>query len=177
MTHGHIGANLRCFVTLCTRNSFVSAMRASKYAYPLFPFPTLRLISRLYCFDGIPDIDTIPRTHPKFKTLYLIHYQDANEKRREFILDDKHALYHGFKRRNTFPRKFMGDVVGLSSITNDLVVIVYANEDTIPCFAVGQGWVHVVYDGHLPTQEEHWTGFGRRVYDRMWKAHAKHAQI
>ncbi|KAI6032488.1 hypothetical protein EDC04DRAFT_2898076 [Pisolithus marmoratus] len=168
------------FRAFTVSNAGIQAILACAYVWGLV---TIDLVFSGSSFDRIPDIDTIPRTHPEFKTLYLTHHQDANEKRREFILDDKHALYHGFKRRNTlFPRKFTGDVVGLSSITNDLVVIVYANEDTRSCFAVGlgyylgQGWVHVVYDGHLPTQEEHWTGFGRRVYNRIWKARAKHAQ-
>ncbi|KAI5993783.1 heterokaryon incompatibility protein-domain-containing protein [Pisolithus orientalis] len=121
------------------------------------------------------------KTYPEFKTLYLTHHQDANETRREFTLDDKHASYHGFTRRGTYPRKFTGDTVALSSLTGELIVIVYANDNPRSCFAVGlgyylgQGWVHVVSDEHPETREDDWTGFGRRACARMWDARVEHA--
>ncbi|KAI6135431.1 hypothetical protein EV401DRAFT_534262 [Pisolithus croceorrhizus] len=121
-------------------------------------------------------------TYPDFKTLHLIHHQGTNVTRREFQLDDMHASYHGFTRCGTYPRGFRGDAVTLSSLSDDLIVIVYANNDVRSRFAVGlgyylgQGWVHVCYDESSPAQEEDWTDFVSRAYDRMWKARAKHAQ-
>ncbi|KAI6142965.1 heterokaryon incompatibility protein-domain-containing protein [Pisolithus tinctorius] len=76
------------------------------------------------------------------------------------------------------PRKFPGNTVTLPSLTDDLLVIVYANDDVKSRFAVGlgyylrQGWVHVVYDD----QEADWAAFAKNAHDRMWKARAKHAQ-
>ncbi|KAI6001727.1 hypothetical protein EDC04DRAFT_3147143, partial [Pisolithus marmoratus] len=143
---------------------------------------TVDLVSSGSSFDRIPRVDSTSTTCPEFKTIYLTHHQDVNEKRREFTLDDKHASFHGFTRCGTYPHKFRGNAVTLLSLTDGLIVIVYANNDARSRFAVGlgyyldQGWVHVVYDRHFPTADEDWTGFGRRAYDRMWKARAKHAQ-
>ncbi|KAI6142970.1 heterokaryon incompatibility protein-domain-containing protein, partial [Pisolithus tinctorius] len=98
-------------------------------------------------FDRTSRTTNIPTAYPEFKTLYLTHSQDANETHREFTLDDKHASYHGFTRRGTFPRKFPGRYY-------DLIVIVYANDDVKSRFCsclgyyLGQGWVHV--HAHLP---------------------------
>ncbi|KAI6137298.1 hypothetical protein F5141DRAFT_78627 [Pisolithus sp. B1] len=98
-------------------------------------------------------------------------------------LTTMHASYHGFTRCGTYPRKFTGDAVTLSSLTNDLVVVVYANRDAGSYFAVGlgyylgQGWVHIVYDEHLPkSRDVDWRNFGKRAYDRMWCARAEHAR-
>ncbi|KAI5982592.1 hypothetical protein EDD15DRAFT_2202776 [Pisolithus albus] len=44
----------------------------------------------------ISHIDTTPETYPEFKTFYLAHHQDVNEKCRNFILDDERASYYGF---------------------------------------------------------------------------------
>ncbi|KAI5984907.1 heterokaryon incompatibility protein-domain-containing protein [Pisolithus orientalis] len=122
-------------------------------------------------------------TYPEFKTLYLTYHQDANETHREFALDDEYASYHGFARCGTYPREFTGDTVTLSSLTDDLIVIVYANDDARSRFAVGlgyylgQGWVHVVYDGCSPTQDwTPWSKFASGAYRRMWGARAEHAR-
>ncbi|KAI6020584.1 heterokaryon incompatibility protein-domain-containing protein [Pisolithus marmoratus] len=143
---------------------------------------TVDLVSSGTSFDRIPYSHTTLKAYPEFKTLHLTHHQDVNEKRRRFTLDDKHASYYGFSRCGAHPHEFRGNAVTLSSLTDGLVVIVYANDDARSRFAVGlgyyrgQGWVHVICDGHSPTQEEDWTEFGSRAYDRMWKARAKHAQ-
>ncbi|KAI6038691.1 hypothetical protein EDC04DRAFT_2692135, partial [Pisolithus marmoratus] len=75
-----------------------------------------------------------------------------------------------------------GSAVTLFSLTDGLIVIVYAYNNARSRFAVGlgyyrgQGWVHVVCDERFPAQEADWTTFGRRAYDRMWEVRAKHAQ-
>ncbi|KAI5995882.1 heterokaryon incompatibility protein-domain-containing protein [Pisolithus albus] len=126
--------------------------------------------------------DAVIKTFPVFKTLHLDHHQDVNSNRREFTLDDKHASYHNFTRRATHPPKFTGDTVALSSLIEDLVVVVYANNDTGSCFAVGlgyylsSGWVHVICDEPFPTQEAGWADFAESTHRRMWIAQAEHAQ-
>ncbi|KAI6004550.1 hypothetical protein EDC04DRAFT_2611639 [Pisolithus marmoratus] len=92
--------------------------------------------------------------------LYLTHHQGVNEKHCKFILDDKHASYHGFTHCSTYPHEFKGSAVTLSSLTDDLIVIVYTNNNARSHFAVGllyylgQGWAHIDCDGHFPTQDE-----------------------
>ncbi|KAI6148138.1 heterokaryon incompatibility protein-domain-containing protein [Pisolithus tinctorius] len=143
---------------------------------------TIDLISPGTSFDRTFGTTNILRTYPEFRTLYLSHHQ--NEMRCEFLLDDKNASYCGFTRCGTFPREFTGDTVALSSVTNDLIVIVYANNDTRSHFAVGigyylgQGWVHVINDERLASEEEDWKSpdFTSRIYDRMWNARAEHAR-
>ncbi|KAI6137294.1 heterokaryon incompatibility protein-domain-containing protein [Pisolithus sp. B1] len=136
-------------------------------------------------YRGPINFDNIRKTlkvYPEFKTLHLTHNQDVNEKRRKFTLDDKHASYHGFAYHGTYPHQSARDAVTLSSLTDGLVVIVYSDKDARSYFAVGlgyyfgQGWVHIVSDEHIPTQEVDWAGFGRRAYGQMWRARAEHAQ-
>ncbi|KAI6159008.1 heterokaryon incompatibility protein-domain-containing protein [Pisolithus thermaeus] len=141
-------------------------------------------------YDRIPDVETTPRSlYPELRTLYLDHHQDVNEKRREFTLDDKNVLYHGFARHRSYPREFTGNSVTLSSLADDLIVVVYANDNARSCFAVGlgyylgQGWVHVVNDQRFPVQEADWAEFVVNTHNRMWNARAddhyfiKHAHL
>ncbi|KAI6000079.1 hypothetical protein EDD15DRAFT_1888279 [Pisolithus albus] len=142
---------------------------------------SIDLVSSGSVFDRIPDITTVPKRFPEFRTTFLTHHQDVNEKSRKFRLDDKHASHYGFRRCAAYPRELMGDAVTLSSLTGDLTVVVYANGDAGSRFAVGLGyhygqeWVHVDYDLGSPT-EEIWMDFGERAYHRMWEARAKHAR-
>ncbi|KAI6158981.1 heterokaryon incompatibility protein-domain-containing protein [Pisolithus thermaeus] len=142
---------------------------------------TIDLVSSGRSFARTSIDSLLPATYAEVKTLYLIHHQDTNETRHEFPFDDKYVSSHGFTRRGTYPREFTGNTITLSSLAEDLIVIVYANHDARSCFAIGLGyylgqeWVHVDYDGHFPTQED-WTDFGGRAYDRMWKARARHAR-
>ncbi|KAI5986976.1 heterokaryon incompatibility protein-domain-containing protein [Pisolithus orientalis] len=123
-------------------------------------------------------------TYPEFKTLCLTYHRDANETHREFALDDKYASYHGFTRCGTYPCEFTGDTVALSSLADDLIIIVYANDHNGSRFAVGlgyhlgQGWVHAVYDGCSPTQKDRipWSNFAHGTFWRMWNARAEHVQ-
>ncbi|KAI6019109.1 hypothetical protein EDC04DRAFT_438853 [Pisolithus marmoratus] len=147
---------------------------------PVFPLPDsashFRAILACTSFGGLATVDLVS-SGSSFDRI-----PDVNEKRREFTLDDKHVSHHGFTRCGTYPREFRENAVSLSSLTGDLIVIVYANNDARSSFAVGlgyhrgQGWVHVVYNERFPAHEADWTNFGRRAYDRMWKARAKHAQ-
>ncbi|KAI6005391.1 heterokaryon incompatibility protein-domain-containing protein [Pisolithus marmoratus] len=142
---------------------------------------TIDLVSSASSFDRIFCTTDVPKTYPEFKTLYLTH-QGANEGLREFTLDDNTASYHGFTRCGTFPREFTGNTVSLSSLTNDLILVVYADDDVRSFFAVGlgyclgQGWVHITCDENSAAQREDWKDFSRRVYNRMWNARAEHAR-
>ncbi|KAI5987986.1 heterokaryon incompatibility protein-domain-containing protein [Pisolithus orientalis] len=140
---------------------------------------TIDLVFSGSSYDKSFGITGALKTLPVFKTLYLTHHQDANETRREFTLDDKHALYHGFTRRGVYPRDFIGDTATLSSRTDDLIVVVYANDCAGSRFALGlgcyrgQGWMDVVYDDRLSAQGD----FGKRAYDRMWSGRAKYQSM
>ncbi|KAI6156148.1 hypothetical protein EDD17DRAFT_1737726, partial [Pisolithus thermaeus] len=69
-------------------------MLASKYAYLSFPTPTLRLSSGLRWEPlTFENVRKTLKVYPEFRTLHLTHDQDVNENRREFTLDDKHALH------------------------------------------------------------------------------------
>ncbi|KIK12089.1 hypothetical protein PISMIDRAFT_689802 [Pisolithus microcarpus 441] len=76
------------------------AILACTYGPSLIP---IDLVSTRSSFDRIPDIHTIPKTCPEFKTLCLAHHQDVNGKCRKFILDDNYASYYGFTRCATYP--------------------------------------------------------------------------
>ncbi|KAI5984920.1 heterokaryon incompatibility protein-domain-containing protein [Pisolithus orientalis] len=159
------------------------AILACGYGFGLF---TIDLVLSGSSFDRTFRIAETPKTYPAFKTLYLTHHQEANiVMHREFVLDDKHSSYHGFTRCGTYPREFTGDTVTLSSHTDDLIVIVYANDDARSRFAVGlgycfgKGWVHLVYDECAVPHEVSWTqwsDFASSVYQRLWKARAEHAR-
>ncbi|KAI5987367.1 hypothetical protein EDD15DRAFT_2199579 [Pisolithus albus] len=143
---------------------------------------TVDLVSSGRSFARSSIDSLLPATYPEFKTLHLIHYQDTNEMRHESALDDKYASFHGFTRRCTYPREFTSNIVTHSSLVEDLIVVVYA-DNTGSSFAIGlghylgQGWVHVVDGGHSPTEEENWADIARQVYCRMWRARAKHARL
>ncbi|KAI6123443.1 heterokaryon incompatibility protein-domain-containing protein [Pisolithus croceorrhizus] len=140
---------------------------------------TIDLGSSGSSFDRIFGTTDILKTYPEFQTLYLTHLE-ASEAFREFALDDRTVSYYGFTRCGTFPREFSGNTISLSSLTNDLILIIYANDNVGSRFAVGlgyyfgQSWVHVTSDEHV--QRNGWKDFARRVYNRMWNARAEHAR-
>ncbi|KAI5988159.1 heterokaryon incompatibility protein-domain-containing protein [Pisolithus albus] len=144
---------------------------------------TVDLVSSGRSFARTSIYSLLSGTHPEFKTLQLIHYQDTNETRCQSVLDDRCASFHGFTRRCAYPCEFTGNTVTHTFLSEDLIVVVYANDDARSCFAIGLGhylgqeWVHVVDGGRSPTKEENWTVIGRKAYRRMWRARAKHARL
>ncbi|KAI6120315.1 hypothetical protein EDD16DRAFT_892319 [Pisolithus croceorrhizus] len=117
------------------------------------------------------------RSRPEFRTLHLARpaaYSDEGQ--HHFKLDDRHAVYYGFTRRGTFPREFTGDSVTFSSVTNDLVIIAYGNDDSRSRFAValthflGHASVQVVNDQCSADQEVSWAAFAKKAYDLLWVA-------
>lgn len=140
---------------------------------------TIDLGSAGSSFDRIFGTTDILKTYPEFQTLYLTH-RSASEALREFALDDRTVSCYGFSRCGTFPREVSGNTISFSSLTNDLILIVYANDNVGSRFAVGlgyyfgQGWVHVTSDEH--SQRKDWKDFAGRVYNRMWNARAEHAR-
>ncbi|KAI5993762.1 heterokaryon incompatibility protein-domain-containing protein [Pisolithus orientalis] len=113
---------------------------------------------------------------PELRTLCLAYSAPDTKEYHHFKVDDRHTLYHRFSRHGTFPREFTGDTITVSSLTNDLVVIVYANDGAKSRFAVaigfylGQGYVHVAYDDYSATDEVPWRDFAKKVSDRLWSA-------
>ncbi|KAI6118054.1 heterokaryon incompatibility protein-domain-containing protein [Pisolithus sp. B1] len=139
------------------------------------------LVSRGSTYDRSFNATEILKTYPRVERLYLTYSPDADETPCHLTLDDRGASCHGFTRRSTFPREIIGDTVTLSTRTNDLMVVVYVNDETKSRFAIalgfhsGQGWVHVACDGCLATEEGRWLDFDVKVYDVMWNARAQHA--
>ncbi|KAI6118069.1 heterokaryon incompatibility protein-domain-containing protein [Pisolithus sp. B1] len=142
---------------------------------------TIDLASRGSTYDRSFNATEISETYPLFRRLYLSCSPDANETPCHLTLDDRGALCRGFTRRSAFPRDITSNTVTLSAQTNDLMVIVYANDDTGSHFAIGfgyhsgQGWVHATCDEHLAPEEGVWSNFGRKIYDVMWNARTQHA--
>ncbi|KAI5985152.1 hypothetical protein EDD15DRAFT_1642599 [Pisolithus albus] len=116
----------------------------------------------------------------EFKTVYLACLLYSNEEFYHFKIDQRHASYHGFTRCGTFPHELTGDTVTISSLTNDPVIIVYANEAARSRFAVvlgyylGRAFVHVTCDECSVDQEVPWIGFSKRLYDMLWVAPVEH---
>lgn len=147
---------------------------------------TVDLASRELTFDRSCYRTELCKTHPKFRSIYLTHSQDANEMQRRLMLDDRHASFYGFTRCVTYPlERVTLNIVTLSSLANDLVIVVYANGNSGSRFALGlgnyfgQGWVHVTSNEHPETHAAHGTAnfeFAKKVYDMMWSAHAVHAR-
>ncbi|KAI6095841.1 heterokaryon incompatibility protein-domain-containing protein [Pisolithus croceorrhizus] len=175
-------AGIQVFLPIVPSRDSPSHCRAILACMDLGGLVTIDLVFSGRSFARTSINSLLPAAYPEFETLHLIHHQDTNQTRCEFTLDDNLASYHGFTRRGTYPREFTGSTVALSSPADDLVVIVYANDDSRSCFAIGFGyylgqeWVHVAAYGHFPTQDEGRTDFGRRAYNRMWTARAQHAE-
>ncbi|KAI6137285.1 heterokaryon incompatibility protein-domain-containing protein [Pisolithus sp. B1] len=172
-------------IPLSDSPSHFRAILACTYSHGSHPVTIDIVFSGSGIYRIRSDVDNIGEpfeAYPNFRTLHLAHNQDVSEKWCKFTLDDQHASYHGFTRCSTHPHKFTGDTVALSFLIDDLVVVVYANKDARSYFAVGlgyylgQGWVHIVYGGHFPTQDVEWQHVASRAHHQMWHARAEHAQ-
>ncbi|KAI6120313.1 hypothetical protein EDD16DRAFT_892092 [Pisolithus croceorrhizus] len=125
----------------------------------------------------IPASKCLRHSRPKLETLYLAWSAPSHGGvQHRFKLDDRHATYYKFERCGTFPRELTGDTVTFSSVTNDLVVIVYGNDDSRSRFAValtyylGHASVQVVNDQCSVDQEVSWAAFAKKAYDLLWVA-------
>lgn len=118
------------------------------------PLMTIDLVSdstRYYRFFGAKGG---PTTFPRVKQLFLCYHQD--ESRRRLTLDDWTVSFYGFTRCGTFPRDIVQNSVRLL-LPNDLIVVIYANDEADIRFAVGFGhflgsaWTHVIDDENRGT--------------------------
>lgn len=120
----------------------------------------------------------IRKIYPEIRTLYLTYSQDLDETRHVLVLDDATALNRGFTRCGIFPREITGDTVTLSSITQNLVIVVYTDGRSRFAVVLGlyfsQGWVHLTYDEHPAA--EYWADFAKKTYDVMADARADYAR-
>lgn len=137
------------------------------------PLMTIDLVSdstRYYRFFGATGQ---PTTFPRVKQLFLSYYQD--DSRRNLRLDDRAVSFYGFQRCGTFPRDIVGNSVKLS-ITNDMIVVIYANDKAKVRFTVGFGyyfgspWTHIICDeSHSQaTMPSGGDDYVQKAYDRMW---------
>ncbi|KAI6134451.1 hypothetical protein EV401DRAFT_1365195 [Pisolithus croceorrhizus] len=119
---------------------------------------------------------------PQFKSLYLDCSQDAEENHR-LCLHDGQASY-GFTRCGTFPCEVVGNTITLSTHGNNLVVLLYANDDARSRFAIGLGyhlgrvWARIVCDEYPAKQEvlSPWEDFAQQAYDILWDAPIEESQ-
>ncbi|KAI6032474.1 hypothetical protein EDC04DRAFT_3035775 [Pisolithus marmoratus] len=143
---------IQVFLPIVPSHESPSHLRAILACTSNFGLDVIDLVPSGSCFGRTIGAKDPPSAYPELKTLYLTHHQDANETLHEFTLDNMNASYCGFTRHGTHPCEFTGETVTLSPLTEDLIIIVYANNDHKSRFAVGlgyylsQGWVHIVYD-------------------------------
>lgn len=115
---------------------------------------------------------------PEFRQLHLAYYW--NRTYRHLTLDDWFMSCYGFARCGAFPYNIVNNSVGVFSHTNDLVILVYANDNARARFAVGFGyyfdqqWVHVVCDDTGDCQSR-WEDYAKEVYEQLWSARKEHA--
>ena len=92
-------------------------------------------------------LDSRPGGTFQFRQIYL-RYQDTSYRKAAFEIDDSAITKQGFTCHSTYPAKFTGNMLILSS-TDTLCVKVYSNSQTGDYFAVGFGqffgkdWIHV----------------------------------
>ncbi|KAI6152674.1 hypothetical protein BKA82DRAFT_402114 [Pisolithus tinctorius] len=133
------------------------------------PLMTIDLVSdstRYYrCLGATGEVTTFPWV----KQVFLSYYQDESRSRRTLILDDGTVSFYGFKRCGAFPCSIVGNSVKLSR-TNDLIVVIYANDEADIRFAVGFGyylgnpWTHVIYDESRLTP---WEDYAKKAYGSL----------
>ncbi|KIO05949.1 hypothetical protein M404DRAFT_509198 [Pisolithus tinctorius Marx 270] len=137
---------------------------------------TLNLVSRgLNHGRSFEAVRVNNNSEPRFTSLYLAYIRGNGESYRDLRLDDTRALRYGFIRHGTFPCEITDGIVTLSQ-GNNLIVLVYANNDAKCRFAVGLGcslgkvWTRVVCDESSAMQEpwSSWVDFARQVYGILW---------
>lgn len=139
------------------------------------PLMTIDLLSDSTVYYRFFGATGEPTVFPRIKQLFLSCDQD--ESRHSLTLDDRTVSYYGFTRCGTFPRSISGNSVKLS-LSNDLIVIIYANDNANVRFAVGLGyylrnaWVHSAYDETRVQTCTPWEDYAKQVYDWMWTKQA-----
>ena len=98
-----------------------------------------------HCFEF-----TGPEGPLRFHQVYL-RYQDPPRRSTTFKIDDSALTENGFTCCDTYPAKFTGDTLTLTS-TDSLCIKVYSDSLTNKCFVVGLGlcfgkdWIHAFSD-------------------------------
>ncbi|KAI6151513.1 heterokaryon incompatibility protein-domain-containing protein [Pisolithus tinctorius] len=143
------------------------------------PLLTIDLESRGSNYYRAFGATNISQKIPEFSDLYLACHRDP--KCCIITLDERTMPHYGFTRCGAFPPVINGDCVALSSLTSDLIVMVYSSAKVKARFAVGLGyyfreqWVHVVCDdeGDSDLRPE---DYAKKVHTQLWNARAKLAR-
>ena len=115
----------------------------------------------------------------QFHQVYL-RYQDPPHRNTTFEIDDTALTENGFTCCDTYPKKFAGSTLTLTS-TNSLCTKVYSDSQANHRFVVGLGrtlgtdWIHVVSDKCI-TPRHPWENFFEHNYYEMLVRSAEHAQ-
>ena len=128
-----------------------------------------------YLFDEVD-----PEGPLRFHQVYL-RYQDPPHRSTTFEIDDSALTENGFTCCDTYPVKFTGDTLTLTS-TDSLCTRVYSDNLTNEWFVVGLGlcfgkdWVHVFSDGSNTIPRPSWQNYIENEYDDMLINTPEHAQ-
>ncbi|KAL4082154.1 heterokaryon incompatibility protein-domain-containing protein [Scleroderma yunnanense] len=137
---------------------------------------TLVLWDSNYCRYFTPPGPTYAEQILQFRQVYL-RYQDAQH-RVTFEIDDSLIIRNGFTCLGTYPSKYTGNTLTLTS-TDPLCVKVYSDSQAHCVFAVGFGqclsrdWIFIY---ETPTSEYSWEGHPIFQYYQMLLRGPEHAR-
>ena len=131
---------------------------------------------------GFPDAGLFPPAGPNLllRQVYL-RYQDPPHRNATFKIDDSVLTDNGFTCCHTYPDKFTGNTLTLTS-TDPLCVKVYSDGLTNHRFAVGLGqsfgkdWIHVVSNESKTLAHLSWEDYAEHKYIEMLVRTPEHAQ-
>ena len=117
---------------------------------------------------------------PEFRGVYL-RYQDPRHRKVTFEIDDSALTKSGFTCCNTYPKKFSGNTLMLTS-TDPLCVKAYSDSLTNNRLVMGFGqsfgedWIHVVFDELSIVPRPSWQDYTVDKYFEVLARMPEHAQ-
>lgn len=154
---------------------YKATLACGRWALPPVSIDLVRHGAKYYRFFGTTEIS---RGIPQFRQVYLACYWDQTC--RNFTFDDTTISHYGFTRCGAFPRDLTGNSITMALLPDDLIVVVYANDNERVRFAVALGyhcdkqWVHVVCD-KLGFNRLLWEDYAKETYERLWNLRAVYA--
>ena len=120
----------------------------------------------------LPRHENLPPEEPlKLRQVYL-RYQDPLHPNATFEIDNSALTENGFTCCDTYPKKFSGDMLTLTS-TDPLCIKVYSDSLTNHLLVVGLGqsfgkhWIQLVFDESTITPRPSWEDYAEHKYHEM----------